>query len=280
MDNIFNIKRFGYLLNKDFQENYKRYTIYFFTLLGIIAIILTWVSLDDYLNNRRFNLQMHNIELLRMASLIFAIGGLQFASTIMSPMDNKTKRIAYLITPASNFEKYLSRWLIVTIGYIIAFFIALWLADLLRVLICSFRFPDMEVKQLDFRALVCPDDSWSNNYVFPNRYFLGIVATIYSLIQSIFVLGSLFWGKNSFVKTFSVSVIIIALFILICRWTILIFYGRIRGFENMLGSFEPDKRFTSEQAMLIAIIIISLFAITNWVLAYFRMKESEIIKRW
>lgn len=58
-----------------------------------------------------------------------AIMGLLSASFIMEKMKSKTNRIATLMTPATTLEKFLSRWLVFTFGYLVAFLIAFELAD-------------------------------------------------------------------------------------------------------------------------------------------------------
>jgi hypothetical protein len=283
MNNTFNFKRFGLVFRKDLMENGKRYILLFLTMLGIMTIILTWQSLDYYSSVKKFGSNYENINtnLLLSLSAIFGVFGLLFASTFMSPMNSKTKRIAYLISPSSNLEKFLSRWIIVTIGYIIAFFITLWITDVLRVGICSARFPDLEVKFLDLTKLIFTGEGWKNNeYVFEKDLFI-IVISMYFLFRSIFILGSTFWEKAGFIKTFTAGTVISLAFILLCRWAILLCYEDFDRFGNVLNSFEPinKERINREQAIIFTAFVISAFTLTNWILSFFRLRESEIIKR-
>ena len=283
MNNVFNIKRFGLLINKDLQENGKRYLLSSLTLFGIMAIILTLTSWTEYSDNPLYDIDYYNRKQLTNFTFLFAAFGLFFASTAMNLIDSKTKRIAYLSLPSSNFEKYFSRWLIVTIGYIVVFFIALWLADLLRVLICSIKFPKAEFRMLDYSKLVYTENDGQGYglYVFNHSTIFGLVLSIYFLFQSIFLLGTLFWQKNSFIKTFSFSAIIIVLFILICRWVILAFYTDFNSFGNVIESLVSQRyqHYSEEKMPVIVTFIFSCFTLINWVIAYFRFKESEIIKR-
>ena len=286
MNDIINIKRFALVLKKDFMENWKRYLLYFAALVGIIALIMIIRANDAYdYAKRGYSLSLIglNKDLLAIATISFIVGGLLFASTMMDPMKGKTKRISYLIMPASNFEKYFSRWFIVSIGYIVAFFLALWLADLIRMAVCSARYPEMEVVALNLQYLIAPEEGGNEvwrQYFIPHQAFL-VGFPIYVLCQSLFVLGSLFWEKLSFIKTFAVGAIILTAFILVCRWTILVFYNKdFNQFGNVLESFKFDEKVTVNQAFSIVAVIISVFAIVNWVIAYIRFKESEIIKRW
>ena len=279
MNNIFNIKRFGLVFRKDILENRKRYMLLFLTILGIITLFITFESLDYYSNER--NNSDINFNLLKVISLLFGIFGMIFAATFMNPMNSKIKRMSYLINPSSNLEKFMTRWIIVTVGYIISFFIALWIADILRVGVCSARYPDIDVTFLDITKLMSSDETGVFfEYLFSKGLFMTVTAMFF-LFQSFFILGSTFWEKSTFVKTFSAGILISLSFALICRWTILIFYGSFNEFVDVFVSVIPSTNIdvNKESAAAITSLVISLFTLINWTLAYFRFRESEIIKR-
>jgi hypothetical protein len=284
MNNTFSIKRFSFVLKKDLLENGKRYLLYFLTITGIMALIITWCAYDymRYSGPREISVLYLNRDLLIYTAFCFMGFGLLFSSVAMDPMRSKTDRISYLILPASGFEKYFSRWLIVTIGYIIAFFLALWIADLIRITVCSARFPELEIKALNLDYLIEPSDaSWEmrREYLIPNEGF-RICISIYFLFQSLFLLGSTYWQKLSFVKTFAVCGTIITAFILLCRWTILSFYNNdMKAFLNVTNSFGENSGLNNEQALGVIICTCALFTLGNWVISYFRFQESEIIRR-
>ena len=284
MNNIFNIKRLGLAFRKDILEGRKRYALMFLTMLGIIAVMLTWNYWEHYDDVERYGNQntiiYTNKDILSYLSLMFGGFGIIFASTFASPMNSKLKKLSYLVSPSSNFEKYLTRWIIVTVAYIISFFIAMWVADAIRVAICSARFPNLDIAFVDLTKLVHPGKyEYRSDYFFPKEAFI-IYVSAYLLLQSFFVLGSTFWEKSSFIKTFTAMALIVLSYILICRWTILLFYGELDTFGNVLSSFKPDEiDFEEEKNFIIAASVISVFTFANWALAYFRLRESEITKR-
>jgi hypothetical protein len=269
------------VFRKDFLENGKWYLLLFLTMTGILGVILIWRSLFLYNKIAGGSYTDVNGDLLIFMTFLFPVFGILFASTIMKPMNNKVKRIFYLISPSSNLEKYLSRWMIITIGYIIAFFISFWIVDALRVGICSARYPDLDIRFMDLRQLISPGEGHPGNYFFYSKSFFGIAVGMYLFFQSIFILGATFWEKATFIKTFSAGVIITIAFILICRWTILLFYGDFNSFFNMLSSFEPqmEGRLDEDKVFTGTAFILSVCALINWTLAFFRFRESEIIKR-
>ena len=281
MNNIFNIKRFGLVFRKDMLENWKRYLLLFITMLGMITIVITWTSFENY-NKDHYRPDL-NYTLLKILLLMFGAFGLLFSSTFMNPMNSKIKRMAYLINPSSNLEKYLSRWVIVTAGYVISFFIALLIADILRIGMCSVRYSEANVTFLDLTKLIYMGNSWSySGYIFNKELFIITTAT-YLLFQSLFILGSTFWEKSTFIKTFTAGALILLSYALICRWTILLIYGNFDNFGNALWSLENvsinHNDISKERGMILVSSVISVFTLINLTLAYFRFRESEIIKR-
>lgn len=282
MNNTFNIRRFGLLLKKDFQENWKRYSLQCLTMFGIMLTVFLIIAMPEYDNNYSNYVNEVNTNLLVASIFLFFILGLLFASSMMEPMKNKTKRISYLLNPCSSFEKFFSRWLIITIGFIIMFFAVLWLSDLIRVAICSLRFPALNVKLLDLSKLVYTGpEEWyyGSEFLLGNCHLLMLGLSIYFFTQSLLVLGSTLWEKATFIKTFSAAIVISLLYILICRWTILIFYGNFNEFGYMMNTFQFNQ-VNETKVMALVTYAFFFFAVLNWAISYFRFKESEIIKRW
>ena len=280
MNNIFNMKRFGLVLSKDFHEKWKKYVLQFLTMFGIMAVILIWVTYVEHPGSQFFRQEAYNDNLLLIVSIMFLGFGIFFASTLMDSMREKTKRIACLTTPASHFEKFISRWLIVTIGYVIAFFIALWMADAIKV---SY-FSEYKIPFLDFDGLIGPrvnDLDKYYNYVFPSKSYFGFGIGIYALLQSLFILGATFWEKSSFIKTFAAGVVIVLSFLLLNYWMIKIVFHDMEGLGKAMDALLPRNttQETGNTVMLLIACFLSFCALLNWVIAFFRFRESEIIKR-
>jgi hypothetical protein len=245
--------------------------------MGIMVIILFIQTWDYFRSIREVNYSYINRELLTFMSILFFVAGVFFASTFMVSMNSKLKRISYLVNPASNLEKYLTRWLVTTIGYILAFFIALWIADVIRVAACSIIFPDADIRFLDLSKLRYPGDDFRNGYYMMPRQVFDAMIFFYLLLQSLFLLGSTFWEKASFLKTFTALSAIIFVYIMICRWAILLSYGGLDGFGNVLQSFSSG--ITDKHVFTCIYLVLSFMTLANWTFAYFRIRESEIIKR-
>lgn len=288
MNNTFNIKRFDLAFRKELIENMRRYTLLMITMLGLTTLVIILNKLNYCMNYINTNGDSYkdstylNLSLLIYLILAFFAFGIWFSSTFSTSMNSKLKRISYLVTPTSNLEKYFVHWIITTIGFIFTFFIAAWIGDIIGVSICSVVYPDVDIQFLDFSKLFAPldlDHEKRAAFAIPHDY-IPFVISAYFLLQSIFLLGSTFWEKMSFLKTFSSLAIIISVFFLTCRWMILLVYGgKINGYANVLNSYELGDSITEYQAILWVSAIMVIFALIFWILAYFRMKESEIIKR-
>lgn len=281
MGNVFNFSRLFRILNKDMQENWKRYVLQFVTMFGVIAVVMTLLSDDKY---SQANLSVGALDyidrdLLMAASLLFMVFGVVFASTLMEPMNNKAKRISFLSVPASNQEKVFSRWLIVTVVYMAAFFVAFLLADAMRVAIFSFNYPDLGVHFVDLGKMIRPKDAPSGHGYLLQSNFFCFFLSLYFFVQSIFILGATFWEKASFVKTFSLGVILILLLVLVCRWAVLLSYDDFNQFGVVLSALDKLMDLTLEARVMFMTLFFSLAALSNWTLAFLRFKESEVIKK-
>ena len=277
-DTFFSIPRFVSLCRKDMVESWKANLLRLVMMYGIMAVFFVW---NGYFQYESFPSNQHWVQLgndpIWKIELIFfmwmiLIMGLLSASFIMEKMKSKTNRIACLMTPATMFEKFFSRWVVFTFGYLIAFLIAFKLADWTRVLIYTMGYPEIDViASLPLCHLVGDEQSTYWPAFENSRYFL-LAISFYFAAQSLFVLGSSIWPKNAFVKTVAACVVIAIVFISIAATVVSIFeHKRIYGMGFSM---------TEEDMMSLSMIGLFILTCFNWMLAYFRFKESEIINRW
>lgn len=272
-DTFFSAPRFMNLCRKEMVENWKSNILRMVLLYGIMTVVMIWNGCfvyDRSYNNVESNDQMWMFLLLVFVWSLWGFGCLS-ASFTMEKMKSKASRLSVLMTPATPFEKYFSRWLISTVVYLVVFLIAYKLADYTRVLIFSITYPDnVSITPVDLLHIVGKRDHYV--LVEDNWAIVALIAS-YLFTQSCFVLGSSIWPKNSFLKTFAAGVIITIVYASLTGIIIKSFL-----INNMRNPFETE--FVSRDAgfgLMTAIFI--LFALLNWVLAYFRFKESEIINR-
>lgn len=272
-DTFFSAPRFMNLCRKEMVENWKSNILRMVLLYGIMTVVMIWNGCfvyDRSYNNVESNDQMWMFLLLVFVWSLWGFGCLS-ASFTMEKMKSKASRLSVLMTPATPFEKYFSRWLISTVVYLVVFLIAYKLADYTRVLIFSITYPDnVSITPVDLLHIVGKRDHYV--LVEDNWAIVALIAS-YLFTQSCFVLGSSIWPKNSFLKTFAAGVIITIVYASLTGIIIKSFL-----INNMRNPFETE--FVSRDAGFgLMTAVFMLFALLNWVLAYFRFKESEIINR-
>lgn len=275
-DTFFSMSRFVNLCRKEMVESWKANLLRIVMMYGIMAIAFVWNGYFQYnhpesLLNR--GLTSDPIWSFSLVVFLWAIiiMGLLSASFIMERMKSKTNRIAMLMTPATTFEKFFSRWLVFTFGFLIVFLLAFKLADWTRVLVYMISYPELKdiIATTPLSHLV-GRDYWTA-FQTCSGFMLGVSA--YFFFQSLFILGSTIWPKNAFVKTFSAIVVIAIIYVVIgATLTKIVFEAR--------GVHGINQSISDEFMMDLSIILFFGMAIFNWVVAYFRFKESEIINRW
>lgn len=275
-DTFFSASRFVNLCRKEMVESWKANMLRFVMMYGILAIAFVWNGYFQYNNPEgllRNGMTTDPIWSFELIVFLWAIVimGLLSASFTMERMKSKTNRIAMLMAPATMFEKFLSRWLVFTFGFLIVFLIAFKMADWTRVAVYAVSYPELKgiIASTPLSHLVGNEPYWM---AFDNceSFLMGVSG--YFLAQSIFILGSSIWPKNAFVKTFSAVVVITIIFISIGA-------TMAKILMNNQGYIARPMMSETEMAYLVTTLFFGI-ALINWVVAYFRFKESEIINRW
>ena len=233
MNNTFSFSRFGMVLKRDLVENRKRYISVFF-LMFILFLAYQLQDMQDIIE----------LSLIRtyeqgdyMASLatdlipcfygILSLALICAASDMTSvPMGSKQHATNYMMMPATNLEKFLSRIFINTVMVIVMAYAALLCADLVRMLFVPFY----EIKE--FYGLTLPKVFVSGSDPFvemyksagqdwgtveglrtvvgfnPARGFIAAswLGVIILLIHSIFILGGCIWRKAAIIKTLALGI--------------------------------------------------------------------------
>lgn len=275
---FFNLSRFTNLCRKNMVEDWRANLLRLLVLYGVMAVILVWYGYIVYHNYKSYSIQYTKTdpvwEFVALAFLWFLFGfGALSASFTMENMKSKASRLSSLMIPATSFEKYFSRWLVSTVVFLFLFLIAFKLADYTRVIIYRFSYPKIEA--IEAFPLTGWVDRTSVHYVFVFRkmHMLIFIFALYLYVQSLFVLGSVIWPKNSFLKTFASGSIIAFLYF----GTIILLIDMFS--DPTLHYDTPLSLWTDAERSALFSVLAVLGALFNWVLGYFRFKESEIIQR-
>ncbi len=195
----FNWNRFGALAKWTYYAEQKSFikmtSILFFCLFAIFEI------------NSIGNANTNGL----VVSSIFTFFTMQIvgASLNFASMKEKEDRVTYLMIPASNLEKYIMRFLYVTLGFAISFLIALLTADVLRIIfllisghgICGSVF--IEFFKSLFNSTIFANHVWINGQsvsqvMYPLAMFLTLCCAWF---HSIYLLGGSFFRRNAWLFT-------------------------------------------------------------------------------
>lgn len=272
-DTFFNFRRFASLCRKGLVENWKSTLLRFLMIYGIMTVLFLWMGYFRYVHADYYSPYWEHRDPMWDAALgIFVYGfflaGLLSASFTFSAMKSKVGRLTVLMQPATQFEKFMVRWLAYTLGFVLVYVLAFKLADCTRVLVYASAYPKIEEIGL------MPWSHFQTWEVFQECRDTFVLITFYCFAQSLFVLGSAVWPKNSFVKTCA-AIVVIGLAYTVAGVMLgkLLFAHR---YVTEHGSIFADEDLVKNGAL----ILFSLMALFNWTLAYHRFKESEIINRW
>ncbi|EEO58956.1 hypothetical protein BSCG_05885 [Bacteroides sp. 2_2_4] len=262
--------RFMNLCRKEMVENWKSNVLRMVLMYGVMAVVMVWNGYFRYRGT--YNYQEDPAWIFLLVTFIWALWGFGClsASFTMEKMKTKTSRTSMLMIPATPFEKFFSRWFVFTVVYLVVFLICYKLADYTRFTIYSLAYPEKDfIAPVDLSHLV-GDEKY---YTLCRRGLeFGALISGYFFVQSLFVLGSSIWPKNSFLKTFASGTIIGMVYFAVGALVSKVLLESGRYYSG--GVLE-----SKETTLWIVIVAGIFFALVNWVLAYFRFKESEIINR-
>lgn len=259
-----------------FVENRRNIAITCGVIFGILLLISFLITKSSYTpydvailsNHEERNAFVLTFFTMSSGLIMQILGSLTFSS-----MSTKSKRISNLMLPASQSEKFISQCLIYVVGGNLFLIASLLLADTISALIFGMIPAWIQITVLmDFTGFIsiCP-----YGYQALVMLFLGFLV-VYLWAQAIYVLGSAWWPRKSYLKTF------VALFVFQIASTIIIPFGLLFNFFPSIARIFSDIDISAKQVVAlgwcgIVLAYAALFFI-YW-LAWQRYKRLEVVKR-
>lgn len=264
MDIHFNTHRVAMLLKLYWANEAKRYFLGFLIILAAMMLINIYITVNIESAGADFEAVMF--------SLILPFCMVYSASIIGKPHGNKPKCIDFMMTPASTLEKYAARCIIYIVGFFIVAMIGTALIDGVQ------YFTSVLLKHHVNESIFSFFRHINFNFT-ENIAILLVIASFYLVAQSLFVLGGVVWPKRGIwitlayiiVMTLAINVFIQIAYSIVCQHVELFRFGML---------FDMDNKTTE------TIVLFSLFAMNlvvtafNYIVAYYRLKEAEIVQRW
>ena len=305
MNNKFSFSRFAAVLKCDLMEHRWRYISAFF----IMFVALSGFQLAQAADYLQFSKMIEGVDIYRnftdtVTAFFFSVLALALCcavSEISLVMKTKGKAMNYLMLPATNLEKFLSRVLIAIVGVFIMAFVALFLSDVMRMLILPafddeyvgelyrFTFPQV-ISNLGDPFLAIYEEGgivWGDKdglyTIVGFNHYLGYMAVAFLtlsilVIHSFFVLGGCIWRKGAVVKTLLVGLVVtlLGVWLLVKLSPILL---ECECFNKLPELWFETGHYVMKILVLIANVVFLGITVFNWWLAYRLFSRKQMIPR-
>lgn len=254
--NIFDPKRFGLLLRKEWRADHR-------TLLIIVALVITFLLLnalvysDDPDNGPQwFNRIWYPV--------ILYLGGFLFTSLSFHELVADAQRQFYLTLPASNLEKFASKWVVTAIFFPIAYTLLYQVVALGIGVAAKYYSGGYELEQLSL---------FGDFQRFHIRLFM--------VFQSVFLLGAVVFQRYSIVKTtFSLMIVGVGLLVFLYLCLRLVCPEYFNGFAMVEPGPQPKEGFDLWIEDTLWTAVQYAFYLLIWptllLIGYFKLKEKEV----
>jgi hypothetical protein len=277
MNAVFDLNRWLLYTGKHWNENKKKYLLSMGAIAGLLVLWFSFVMMVDHSSP-----MIENLQIITYYVGLFLTGCL-YASLIFSDLSEGPKAISYLLLPASLLEKLLTAILFGVILFFICYTIIFYVIDIPMVKLSNEMIRSKAALVHESNYLV---QEVANTFFPPKLAGENIFIYIllgYFAIQSIFMLGSVYFVNFQFIKTLVAGLIVFLILVFFVQKVIASFmpYG---GFFKPFTVYRVNDVFKGElmielpewlSSILLFLIKYSL-APCLWVVAYFRLKEKEV----
>lgn len=287
METTFSMTRVQHIMRRDLIENWKSnlygllgiFAACFFPMLGFLWSAERWTE-EGYPEVYSFERFCGNM--LGIIGMVVSVAMIYYASRIMKCMDNKEKRISYLLLPATKLEKFFSRAMFVTVGTVLMILIALLALEFIHYLLLPlFDLPavysqPMLVEVFSMRwAHASVDAAGEPVY---SWWLMQLLVWVFCLWNhSLFILGGSFWYKHPFLKTIGTCLAVTILGGIL--FANLAEGGFLTRFSDWMQERYQDTPQTVNGLLTVVSIVFLLFTVFNWWLSYRLFACSEVVKR-
>lgn len=260
---IFDGKRFLAVMRRDWRLERNSWAIRILAMFGVLLMVELFAAWLSVATNGFYEECYPVIKYTCwfMLSLFACLGASQFHSGYATAGG----RLNELMNPASTLEKFCSRLIFCVVGVPLVYAACWEIADWVRVFVLDSYFNVSTTKHVSILD--------AGNMIFERH---NIILSWFSLAssQAAYVLGSTIWPKNSFIKTLGAMAVVQFIYGFAAGYvSSTLFHGRtvdvpVVDFQAIADIFI--------NTVTIASIVSALFC---YIVAYFRMREDEIIQR-
>lgn len=254
MENInqFSIKRIFHIINRQLAISLKPWIIGVAACGGFLLSVYLLQVLTLY---GIFNLDAFT----NIGFVILFVGGFIFSSNIFNELQSPVKSHFYLTLPARTEEKLIAAWLMSSVFFVI---VSLLMFVLISVIISG-------VLVIFYNGSMLVFNPFTNNVL--------TTVGVYMVLQTIFLLGGVYFRKFNFLKTLLTLFVVYQIFVI---WAIIMVFliirpqGMMFGIEDSMfqGNFMLIESFTTTMSIIFWYVLGPFFLIVS----YFRLKERQV----
>jgi len=294
MNQTFDTGRWWLLVGKHWSENRKKYTL---SLVAMAGLLLLWFSVILVSDRRSL---ITEIQINTYYFGLFVVGCL-YASMLFADLGSKTRGLNYLVVPASHLEKLFAALFYSVIVFFVCYTAIFYSVDIIMVKIGNSLMYSHWLKTHTPGDVFVPQEVF-NVFTSPELRrgepgFIYYLLLFYFVLQSVFVLGSVYFAKFSFIKTV-ISALLVALVITFLTAKLIVPILPPGNYHNGINSYEvyTVKNTASGDGVMIysdsttdklvslpewvnTVLLFLLkyaFAPLFWLATYYRLKEKEI----
>lgn len=210
--NTFSLTRLGLLLKREYSVNWKQHVYRLLAIYGtfLVVLFILLLTTDAIIPSV---MTIHNFS--EVVAFVCGVVSVVYLSQMMKPMETKTSRINYLMLPATNAEKFVSRLLMATVGFWITAIIALALATASRYLFMPFMYVNQGLYHPMFGSVLAeifdfggPNLDINGASILTNLEGGMLILMFVVWGYTVYMLGGNIWYKNAFIKTVAAMTVI------------------------------------------------------------------------
>ena len=283
MNQVFDFSRFRLLTARHWMENRQRYLLSLGAFTGILILWFIFI----FLMQNKTEAPNHSVQVVTFYGGLFITGCL-YASTLFSSLASKPTAINYLSVPASHLEKLLIALLYGVVLFFLCYTLIFYVVDFLMLQILN---PIAERYYAPYHVgddiRVFTPEKMINVFVpdgNPNENeAVHIILMVYFTAQSVFLAGSVFFTRFSFIKT-AITLMVFAFLVFVLVLTlgqVVLPEGSFSGegmgsYHFWIGGEKGMIRLPENMFKVFRFILLYAFAPAFWVASYFKLKEKEV----
>ena len=263
--NTFSLTRLGLLLKREYSVNWKQHVYRLLAIYGtfLVTLFMTMLTNDPSTPSA---LTIHHFT--EIVAFVCGVVSMVYLSQMMKPMETKTSRINYLMLPATNAEKFVSRLLMATVGFWITAIVALAFATASRYIFMPFMYVNPDLYHPIFGNVMAEFFDFGGpitfNEIIMSDFEVGMFVVMLVIWgYTIYMLGGNIWYKNAFIKT-------------VAAMTVITILGNIVLF-SLISAFGITKEdFTI--LLNTATSVFTVLTIVNIWLSYRLFRRAQVIR--